>query len=569
MSSVSKVSPPSSPTNSANMEKKEKAAASKKRDDVTKVAKNALSSAEQAKTQKAASSVPKITKVTDVRTYNRAELLKFYRGEIANIFGVTLADMQKFSFDDKESKHDYIQWMWPLKDPSTIQEAAKGPALQCKEKAEKDKWVLDAAFIKTLQGDATVVSNARKSFASMLNFYGLEFDGTNVKKAKNYAERSTNWLNPGDHNHYRLSRMLESLQIFGLKKEAAALFACLKEIASECPDEITVDTVKNWCSKTPDVKWNEVRTSLKEAHEERGIEPTLKRLAEATKRTWIRSDLTLSKSNWFTRLIWILVAKHFDCLRRAFFGIDLKQSQENLVAINIKMLRNPARYGKYEAMFKKAVANYEKIVSKEYHCTWKKQFGRISFQVKPGNIVTENADVIVNAANEALQGGGGVDYWIHRLGGPTILAACNLIRQNRITANRSPDSEPGESVITTAGNLPGRHVVHTVAPRWQTNPKKQKENKGKDKQLYDAYFSSLKLAHDHGAVKVTLPSLGTGIFGWPIERAAKIALTAIKDFAKQYGNRSSLRTVAMLAFGDDNEKGLRDWRAYRNAAQSA
>jgi O-acetyl-ADP-ribose deacetylase (regulator of RNase III) len=135
-----------------------------------------------------------------------------------------------------------------------------------------------------------------------------------------------------------------------------------------------------------------------------------------------------------------------------------------------------------------------------------------------GDITQIHADAIVNAANTSLLGGGGVDGAIHRMGGPEILADCQRIR------NRQGGCQVGEAVLTTAGKLPARFVIHTVGPVW---------NKGSEKVenlLASAYRNSLQLAVDHGVKTIAFPNISTGIYHFPKQRAAEIAIATVRDF---------------------------------------
>ncbi|MDF2628808.1 MAG: O-acetyl-ADP-ribose deacetylase [Symbiobacteriaceae bacterium] len=161
-----------------------------------------------------------------------------------------------------------------------------------------------------------------------------------------------------------------------------------------------------------------------------------------------------------------------------------------------------------------------------------------------GNIVQEMADVIVNAANSSLLGGGGVDGAIHRAGGPAILEECLAIR------HRLGCCPTGEAVITTAGRLPARYVVHTVGPVWQGG------RSGESELLRAAYWNSLTLAAEYGAATIAFPSISTGAYGYPIEKAAPIALGAARDFAQEY---PSFREIRFVLFSE------RDLSAYRQA----
>ena len=147
-----------------------------------------------------------------------------------------------------------------------------------------------------------------------------------------------------------------------------------------------------------------------------------------------------------------------------------------------------------------------------------KIFNTTKVVLKRGDITLEDADVIVNAANSGLLGGGGVDGAIHRAGGPTILEECKKIRE---TKGRCPT---GEAVITTGGTLSATHVVHTVGPIWHGG----QEDEGQ--LLSNAYANSLRLASENGAKTVAFPSISTGAYGFPIDKAASIALKTVRDF---------------------------------------
>lgn len=141
-----------------------------------------------------------------------------------------------------------------------------------------------------------------------------------------------------------------------------------------------------------------------------------------------------------------------------------------------------------------------------------------------GDITEVEVDAIVNAANSTLMGGGGVDGAIHRRGGPAILAACKTIRRNDY-----PDGLPtGEAVITTAGALPARHVIHTVGPVWRGGTTNEPAL------LAKAYRNSLEQARQKQLRTVAFPSISTGIYGFPIEKAAPIALQTVSDFVRQH-----------------------------------
>jgi O-acetyl-ADP-ribose deacetylase len=134
-----------------------------------------------------------------------------------------------------------------------------------------------------------------------------------------------------------------------------------------------------------------------------------------------------------------------------------------------------------------------------------------------GDITREQADAVVNAANSSLLGGGGVDGAIHRRGGPAILAACRELR-----AGAYRDGLPvGQAVATTAGDLKARWVIHTVGPVW---------SRAEDRSalLASCYTASLQVADQVGARTVAFPAVSTGIFRWPADDAARIAVAAVR-----------------------------------------
>ena len=141
----------------------------------------------------------------------------------------------------------------------------------------------------------------------------------------------------------------------------------------------------------------------------------------------------------------------------------------------------------------------------------------MKFTFVQGDITEQEVDAIVNAANHTLLGGGGVDGAIHRRGGPEILAECQKLRQQRY-----PDGLPtGQAVATTAGRLQARWVIHTVGPTYA-------ESKDKSQLLADCFRNSLAVADDLGAATVAFPAISTGIYRWPVEDAARIALATVR-----------------------------------------
>lgn len=163
--------------------------------------------------------------------------------------------------------------------------------------------------------------------------------------------------------------------------------------------------------------------------------------------------------------------------------------------------------------------------------------GKTRLLLKQGDITRETVDVIVNAANSGLRGGGGVDGAIHRAGGPRIMEECDAIRA------RQGGCPPGQAVITTGGRLPARHVVHTVGPIWRGG------TRGEPDLLRNAYLNSLRLAAENGARTIALPSISTGVYGYPIELAAPIALGAARDFALADSSFEEIRFI-LFSLGD-------------------
>ncbi|MBH0774982.1 O-acetyl-ADP-ribose deacetylase [Nocardia bovistercoris] len=140
----------------------------------------------------------------------------------------------------------------------------------------------------------------------------------------------------------------------------------------------------------------------------------------------------------------------------------------------------------------------------------------VSLTLVRGDITEEAVDAVVNAANSSLLGGGGVDGAIHRGGGPEILEQCRALR-----AERYVDGLPtGHAVATTAGRLPARWVVHTVGPVWSRT-----EDRSAD--LIACYRESLRVADELGARTVAFPAISTGIYGWPIDDGARIAVGTV------------------------------------------
>jgi O-acetyl-ADP-ribose deacetylase len=151
-----------------------------------------------------------------------------------------------------------------------------------------------------------------------------------------------------------------------------------------------------------------------------------------------------------------------------------------------------------------------------------------------GDITQQDADAIVNAANSTLLGGGGVDGAVHRRGGPVILAGCRAIR-----AARYPDGLPaGQAVVTTAGELRARWVIHTVGPVYSVR-------QDRSAVLASCYTESLRVADEVGARSVAFPAVSAGAYGWPVQDAARIAVTATAGAASQ------VQEVRFVLFTED------------------
>lgn len=149
-----------------------------------------------------------------------------------------------------------------------------------------------------------------------------------------------------------------------------------------------------------------------------------------------------------------------------------------------------------------------------------------------GDITEQRVDALVNAANSSLMGGGGVDGAIHRRGGPAILEECREIRRTRY-----PDGLPtGHAVATTAGNLPARWVIHTVGPVFSGN-------EDRSELLASCHTESLRVADELGAGTVAFPAISTGVYGYPLDLAAPVAVRAVE------GARTNVAEVRFVLFG--------------------
>jgi len=154
-----------------------------------------------------------------------------------------------------------------------------------------------------------------------------------------------------------------------------------------------------------------------------------------------------------------------------------------------------------------------------------------------GDITKQAVDAIVNAANSSLLGGGGVDGAIHKAGGKAILEECIAIR------NRQGGCKTGEAVITTGGNLTAKYVIHTVGPIWNGGKKKEEEL------LANCYRNSLSLAVGNGVATIAFPNISTGVYGYPKDQAAEVAVAAVTDFLK---DNDSIKEVVFVCFDEEN-----------------
>jgi len=174
--------------------------------------------------------------------------------------------------------------------------------------------------------------------------------------------------------------------------------------------------------------------------------------------------------------------------------------------------------------------------------------GKSKIKLVKGDITDQETEAIVNAANSSLMGGGGVDGAIHRRGGPKILEECKKIR-----VTQWPKGLPtGKAVITSGGNLKARYVIHTVGPIWHGG------NRDEPRLLSDSYRNSLELAVSRGVKTIAFPSISTGAYGYPVEKAGRIALKTVKSFLEE---RESPEEVRFVLFSNS------DFETYREAVE--
>ncbi|AUG57611.1 O-acetyl-ADP-ribose deacetylase [Acetivibrio saccincola] len=160
-------------------------------------------------------------------------------------------------------------------------------------------------------------------------------------------------------------------------------------------------------------------------------------------------------------------------------------------------------------------------------------------KVIKGDITKIETDAIVNAANNSLLGGGGVDGAIHRAGGKEILEECIKIRE------KQGGCRTGEAVITTAGKLKAKYVIHTVGPVWKGGENNEKEL------LRKCYYNSLKLAVENNVKRIAFPNISTGVYRFPKDLAAEIAINEVVNFLQK---DTSITEVIFVCFDDENYK---------------
>lgn len=146
-----------------------------------------------------------------------------------------------------------------------------------------------------------------------------------------------------------------------------------------------------------------------------------------------------------------------------------------------------------------------------------------------GDITDQRVDAIVNAANARLAGGAGVDGAIHRRGGPSIMAE---------TRQRYPDGcQTGSAVISSAGDLPARYVIHAVGPIWQGGDSSEADS------LANAHRRCLELARENDCHSIAFPAISTGVYGYPVDKAAAVALSTSAEFLREHGKPNTIRFV--------------------------
>jgi len=171
------------------------------------------------------------------------------------------------------------------------------------------------------------------------------------------------------------------------------------------------------------------------------------------------------------------------------------------------------------------------------------EIGKTKLSLIQGDITLQETEAIVNAANTSLLGGGGVDGAIHRAGGSKILEECKAIRANQ------GGCPTGEAVITSGGNMKAKYVIHTVGPVWSGG------NRNEEQLLRNAYYNSFNLAGENGIKSVSFPSISTGVYRFPIDKASRIALNTVKEFLQKH----NFAEVRFVLFSE------RDLKVYEDA----
>ncbi len=175
------------------------------------------------------------------------------------------------------------------------------------------------------------------------------------------------------------------------------------------------------------------------------------------------------------------------------------------------------------------------------------QLGLTHLQLLKADITQIKVDAIVNAANSSLSGGGGVDGAIHRAAGPELMKELDSIREQH------GGCATGSAVVTGAGNLPARYVFHAVGPRYRDGKHREEEL------LRSCYSKCLELAAEHGVKTISFPSISTGVYGYPIEEGAEVAVRTVAEWLRD--RSGSVHTVKLVQYSD------RDHEVYRRHAQ--
>ena len=163
---------------------------------------------------------------------------------------------------------------------------------------------------------------------------------------------------------------------------------------------------------------------------------------------------------------------------------------------------------------------------------------REKIEIVQADITTLAVDAIVNAANSSLLGGGGVDGAIHRAAGSELLAECRTLS----------GCAPGEAKITKGYRLPARYVIHTVGPIWQGGAK------GEPELLRSCYRNACRIAHQQGLTSIAFPAIGTGVYGYPLQQACRIALEEVQSALTDY---PELKKVILVAFSAEARQSYR------------